>query len=132
MSKFVDGATGARPGVGGLPEEVVLALFERYDTDRSGTLSFREFSHGVLSKHQEESKHGGVPAAEYTTAPKKYNSGFDGEAMNDQELVRRRPARSRPASSPSFGPRSAPSSACSAPSARGCSSPPGRRSPIWT
>ena len=42
-----------RPGVGGLAEDVVLALFDRYDVERSGTLSIREFSTAYLSRHQE-------------------------------------------------------------------------------
>ena len=32
-----------RPGVGGLPKETVQALFNKYDTDGSGAISYKEF-----------------------------------------------------------------------------------------
>lgn len=57
-----------RPGIGGFPEAVVLGLFDRYDQDGSGTLSFREFSSAFLVRHQETDS--GIPADEYNTAKK--------------------------------------------------------------
>lgn len=75
-----------RPGVGGLPEEVVTALFDRYDADRSGTLSFREFSNGFLKKHQTVVTYS-VPATEYTNPRKKYQAGFEAhQVMNEAEV----------------------------------------------
>jgi hypothetical protein len=41
-----------RTGIGGLPESSVLALFDRYDVDASGTLSFKEFASAFLERHQ--------------------------------------------------------------------------------
>jgi hypothetical protein len=125
-----------RPGIGGLTEDVVLALFDRcaqraveltsggapewracvrgdgvrtphvlaaaallrvlirraallpllgrYDTDQSGTLSFREFSTAFLQRHQERSEP--MPAEEYKAPPKAYKAGFEGEPMDDTEL----------------------------------------------
>ena len=55
----------------------VQALFERYDVDRSGTISFREFSQAFLSRHAETTEP--IQAAEYKNPPKVYKAGFDGE-----------------------------------------------------
>ena len=74
-----------RPGVGGLAEDVVLALFDRYDVERSGTLSFREFTTAYLSRHQEVSEP--MSADEYKRQPKKYAATFAGEAIDDSELI---------------------------------------------
>ena len=40
---------GMRPGVGGLPEDTVQALFNKYDADGSGTLSYNEFSNALFA-----------------------------------------------------------------------------------
>jgi len=80
-----------RPGIGGLTEDVVLALFDRYDTDQSGTLSFREFSTAFLQRHQERSEP--MPAEEYKAPPKAYKAGFEGEPMDDTELRHLKPRR---------------------------------------
>ena len=50
-------------GIGGFKESVVLALFDRYDKDASGSLDFREFSNAFLSGHQELDT--GIEADEY-------------------------------------------------------------------
>jgi hypothetical protein len=72
----------------------VQALFERYDVDRSGTISFREFSQAFLSRHAETTEP--IQAAEYKNPPKVYKAGFDGEptepprfpmAKHDHELM---------------------------------------------
>ena len=63
----------------------MLALFDRYDVERSGTLSFREFTTAYLSRHQEVSEP--MSADEYKRQPKKYAATFAGEAIDDSELI---------------------------------------------
>ena len=77
-----------RPGVGGLPENVVLALFDRYDVDNSGSLTFREFSSAFLHKLKEVTSGVSIPAAEYTKKHPVYVATFDGEPMDDKSLTR--------------------------------------------
>ena len=60
----VKGKSGL-PGLGGLPEATMGGLFDRYDTESSGTLSFREFASGLLSRHHKETSVGSLPADEY-------------------------------------------------------------------
>ena len=71
-----------RPGIGGLPEAVVMALFERYDKDGSGTLSFREFSSAFVSRNQTA---GGstIPADEYLRPPVQHEKLTE---FNDAEM----------------------------------------------
>lgn len=45
-----------KQGIGGYPESVVMALFDRYDKDGSGSLNFREFSSGLLGRYQESDR----------------------------------------------------------------------------
>jgi hypothetical protein len=40
---------GRRPGAGGLPMSVVQGLFDKYDTDSSGSLNYKEFTEGLFS-----------------------------------------------------------------------------------
>ena len=90
-----------RAGIGGLPQAVVFALFDRYDTDASGTLSFREFSSVFLKRHQTTSNP--IEAEEYTaiTAREMERVGDLGEDLEaklrhprqkqDHELMAARP-----------------------------------------
>ena len=43
-------AEGGLPGAGGLPVEVVQALFRRYDADCSGHVDYEEFSTAILQE----------------------------------------------------------------------------------
>lgn len=78
-----------RPGIGGLPEDVVLGLFSRYDKDGSGALSFREFSQAFVSRNQLS---GGstIPADEYKNPPA---SARAAEGGDDSHLRHPRKAR---------------------------------------
>jgi len=42
-------AGGRRKGVGGLPIDTVRALFDKYDTDHSGALEYKEFTRGIFA-----------------------------------------------------------------------------------
>ena len=54
MERFGLHVRGKRKvGIGGFPEAVVQALFDRDDKNASGTISFREFSNGLLASYQE-------------------------------------------------------------------------------
>lgn len=44
-------AEGGLPGAGGLPEAVVMGLFDRYDTDRSGSVDYDEFCSAILKEN---------------------------------------------------------------------------------
>jgi len=90
-----------RAGIGGLPEAVVFALFDRYDSDASGSLSFREFSTVFLKRHQTSSTP--VQASEYNaiTPAAMEKAGDIGEELesklrhprlkSDHELMAARP-----------------------------------------
>lgn len=73
-----------RPGIGGLPEEVVIALFDRYDTDGSGTLSFREFSEAFIKRHKMSEPTVSLPAEEYSKPPPSARATPRGEYDDSQ------------------------------------------------
>ena len=73
-----------RTGIGGLPETVVAALFDRYDSDASGQLSFREFSEGFLRRHQTFNQP--LPAEEYS-APTLTPRSLGEDPMAQEEMV---------------------------------------------
>jgi len=70
-----------RAGLGGLPEAVVFALFDRYDTDGNGGLTFREFSNVFTKRYALTSKP--IDASEFTTitAAQMERQGDIGEAL---------------------------------------------------
>ena len=43
LERFGMHTTGQRPGVGGLPMDVVQSLFDKYDKDGSGSIDYKEF-----------------------------------------------------------------------------------------
>ena len=51
----------AQPGTGGVPPQVLQALFDRYDTDASGSLTYGQFSRGLFAEQalQAETSAGG-------------------------------------------------------------------------
>jgi len=49
LERFGLHTTGRRPGVGGLPIEVVRTLFDKYDSDSSGSLDYKEFVNGLFA-----------------------------------------------------------------------------------
>ena len=50
LERFGMHVQGMRPGVGGLPRDVVQALFNKYDTDGSGSISYSEFTDALFAE----------------------------------------------------------------------------------
>lgn len=49
LERFGMHVQGQRPGIGGLPLEVVQALFDKYDKDASGAIDYKEFTTGLFA-----------------------------------------------------------------------------------
>ena len=49
LERFGMHVVGMRKGVGGLPKETVQALFNKYDSDGSGSISYKEFTDALFA-----------------------------------------------------------------------------------
>ena len=56
LERFGMHVAGKRPGVGGLPMDVVQALFDKYDKDGSGAIDYKEFTTGLFAADDEQAK----------------------------------------------------------------------------
>jgi len=60
MERFGLHVSGQTAGMGGVPLDVLQGLFDRYDTDASGVLSYPQFASGVFGVQQGATKDPGA------------------------------------------------------------------------
>ena len=58
LERFGMHVQGMRPGVGGLPRDVVQALFNKYDSDGSGSISYAEFTDALFAEEDPKAQEG--------------------------------------------------------------------------
>lgn len=56
LERFGFHVAGRRPGVGGLPVDVVQSLFDKYDRDSSGAIDYKEFTTALFAADDEAAK----------------------------------------------------------------------------
>ena len=81
-----------RPGVGGLPKETVQALFNKYDTDGSGAISYKEFVTALFADEYKSTQDAAPPKSltgktcykdnEWLKAPTAFDGIFGGGSSN--------------------------------------------------
>ena len=90
MERFglhVRGERFGRPGVGGIDQKVASALFQRYDKNGDGVLSFKEFSAAFLKNNDATYEAGWKPqkAQGNTLAPYQYDPDGDAHLRHNKQ-----------------------------------------------